>query len=95
MVDPFIQEVTNALLGVELVIALVLTFLGALSYRRTGNPKLAWVTCAFAIFLGKSSLLLLAFYQPSLLSLTVDLWPVILDVIVLVVLYLGVVRAGT
>ena len=93
MVDPIVQELTNALLAVVTVISAVLTLLGALSYRRTGNPKLAWVSGAFGLFLAKSMLLVVALYVPALLTMQVELAPVLLDLVILLVLYIGIVRA--
>ena len=43
-----------ALLSVTAVVSLVLSFLAAGAWNRTGNTKLAWVTAAFWIFFVKS-----------------------------------------
>lgn len=83
-------QIINFALSFEVLYAGVLSFLAGVSYRRTGNPKLGWITVAFSMFFLKALLLTLGLY--GLFPAKPDIYGVLLDVVILFVMYVGVVK---
>jgi len=89
----------DVLVGLLIVLSLALTFIGFLSYRRTGNPKVRMVTIAFVLFLMKGAFLAVGLYFTDLVRVprgfagSFDLMLAI-DVLVLLALYLALFRKG-
>ena len=88
-----VQEV---LVAVETVCALVLLVIGALSWRRSRDPRLLRITVAFGAFFIKGVAMTWGLYN-GLLDMDTDLIVmfdiiIALDVVALLLLYLGVFR---
>ena len=89
----------DVLVGLLIVLSLALTFIGFLSYRRTGNPKVRMVTIAFVLFLLKGLFLAVGLYFTDLVRVprgfagSFDLMLAV-DVLVLLTLYLALFRKG-
>ena len=85
-----IEIAYNVSLAVMTVLSFVLTMIGSLAYRRTGNRKLLAITGAFFIFLIKGIWLSYSSFNYSFTEGQYVWLPVlILDTIILVMFYLS------
>ncbi len=87
----------DLLVGLLLVLSLVLSGIGFLSYRRSGSPRLLMVSFAFLLFLMKGLYLAVGLYLthwvkvPRGFALAFDIM-LLVDVAVLMTLYLALFR---
>jgi hypothetical protein len=87
----------DLLIGILIVLSLVLTFVGYLSWARTRSPRLAMVSAAFAVFLLKGIFLASGMYLTDWVSVPKDFagaFDIMLvsDVLVLLLLYAALFR---
>lgn len=93
----FWSALKDLLVGLLLVLSLVLSGIGFLSYRRSGSPRLLMVSIAFVLFLMKGIYLALGLYLldwvsvPRGFALAFDIM-LLVDVAVLMTLYLALFR---
>jgi len=88
------------MMGIEYIIvgaaicicALVLFLFSILSYRKYKNPKLLFVLIVFLFFLIRGILFSISFFYEPLAAFTASVYPWIIDVVILNLLYLSALK---
>ena len=74
------------------IFSFVLFLIAIISYNRTRNKRLIFVTSAFGLFFIKGILLTVGLYFPLILSVHEDPLILIIDIGLLLALYFGILR---
>ncbi|MEM2899707.1 MAG: hypothetical protein QXT63_02855 [Thermoplasmata archaeon] len=74
------------------IFSFVLFVIAIVSYNRTRNKRLIFVTCAFALFFIKGIILTIGLYFPSIISVHEDPLLLVMDILLLLSLYFGILR---
>ncbi len=85
----------DVILGVIVVISFSISYIAAMSYRRTKNPKILKITLSFCLFFIKGIVLAVITLFTTLLDNMGDLAlildaVILIDMIILIVLYLSI-----
>lgn len=73
------------------VFALAITVISALSYRRSRSRKVLLVTCAFGLFFVKGLLLSFGLLQTQVDWMSLAIYSLILDTIILLILFAAII----
>ncbi len=74
------------------IFSLVLLLIAGISYNRTRNNRLLFVTIAFALFFAKGVLLTIGLYAPQVFEAREDPAIILVDIMLLLAMYFGVLR---
>ncbi|MEW5760940.1 MAG: hypothetical protein AB1779_09260 [Candidatus Thermoplasmatota archaeon] len=82
----------DVLIGSITIFAATLLIISYISYKRTANRKLLYVSLAFFVFFIKGLILSFSLYYPKILRIEADLYTILPDILILAFLYLSIMR---